>query len=80
MIKRRELNVHIIRSNDFEGSNLRADWKSFQLSIFNLIQNGVKYNKYRGDLIFILSLTPILQFFKTENYDQKQTMDFFKIQ
>ena len=29
IIKRRELNVHIMRTNDFEGSNIRADWKSF---------------------------------------------------
>jgi hypothetical protein len=79
MIKRRELNVHLFRTNDFEQANLRGDWKSFELAIFNLIQNGVKYNKYRGDLIFLLTLTPINEYFKNENFDQRQTQEFFKV-
>ena len=29
LIKNREINVHIIRRNDFEKALLKADWKNF---------------------------------------------------
>ena len=38
---------------------LKGDWKNYQLAIFNMIQNGVKYNTFKGDLVFILSLKEI---------------------
>lgn len=45
--------------NNFKEQSLKGDWKSYQLAIFNMIQNGVKYNSYKGDLIFIQSLKKI---------------------
>ena len=56
LIKNREINVHLIRRNDFENAMLKADWKNFQLAIFNIIQNGIKYNQFKGDLIILLKL------------------------
>ena len=47
----------MIRRNDFENAMLKADWKNFQLAIFNIIQNGIKYNQFKGDLIILLKLT-----------------------
>ena len=37
VIKNREINVHLMRINDFDHAILKADWKNFQLAIFNLI-------------------------------------------
>ena len=36
MIKRKEINVHILRKTEFS-SDIKADWKNFQLVIFNMI-------------------------------------------
>ena len=71
MIKRRELNVHIYRSGQFDIEPLKADWMNFQLSIFNLLQNAIKYNKFKGDIIFILKLTPIGQFFADQSFTRE---------
>ena len=35
---------------------MKADWKSFQLVMFNLVQNSTKYNNYKGDVIIKLEL------------------------
>lgn len=56
LIKNREINVHMIRKNDFNQGILKADWKNFQLAIFNIIQNGIKYNQFKGDLMILLKL------------------------
>lgn len=36
-----------------------ADFKCFQLILYNLIQNAVKYNKIEGSIIVIFSLQHI---------------------
>ena len=69
MIKRKELNIHIIREEGFRNFELVADWANFQLAVFNLVQNGIKYNRFRGDLIFLLSIKPIKKKIKFEEYN-----------
>ena len=80
MIKRREINFHIYRARQFEADALKADWLSFQLSIFNLIQNAVKYNKFRGDIVLILSLRPLRQYFRDQSFNSNQKEQFLKSQ
>lgn len=38
---------------------LFSDWKNYQLAIFNLVQNSVKYNMFKGDIIFIIRVLPL---------------------
>jgi len=55
-IKSKKLNVQILRRTSFDLEEYQADWKNFQLCIFNLIQNAVKYNTYKGDILIIIGL------------------------
>ena len=38
------------------GKTLFTDWKHYQLAMFNLIQNSIKFNNIRGKVIVSLSL------------------------
>jgi len=38
-----------------------ADWTNYQLILFNLIQNAVKYNLYKGDIVLLLTCRPVKQ-------------------
>ena len=54
-IMEHKLSVYIVRLNDFKGSWIEADWKYYKLVLFNIVQNAVKYNHYKGDLVIMLS-------------------------
>jgi len=34
---------------------MKADWDNYELILFNLIQNAVKYNNTQGDIFIIVS-------------------------
>ena len=53
LIVRRRHNVHL-RMQIESGINMIADWGLYQLILFNLVQNSVKYNKARDGDIMIL--------------------------
>ena len=38
---------------------MRQDWDKFQLIIFNILQNAVKYNKFEGSILIILDCLPV---------------------
>lgn len=60
MIENRQINVHIFKNFDLDEKFLHADWDKFELAIFNLIQNSIKYNQRKGgDLVFILKLNKL---------------------
>ena len=44
-----------VKSHKFE-SRVKADWKLYQLIIFNIIQNAVKYNKPKGEINICLKI------------------------
>ena len=47
LIKKKELNVII--NNQIEGSvSIVLNWKDYQLILFHVIQNAVKYNVIKG--------------------------------
>lgn len=48
--------MHIFKDFDGEKMYLHADWTKFKLVLFNLIQNSIKYNYNRGDIVFIMKL------------------------
>ena len=53
-IKSKQLNVYIAQKQvpDFK---IKADWDNYELIMFNLIQNAVKYNVMKGDIYIIVS-------------------------
>jgi len=48
-IKKKKMNVSVQRKN-IERPSIKADWRLYQLIIFNIVQNAVKYNKREGDI------------------------------
>ena len=54
---------------------LISDWKMYELILFNILQNAVKYNKpMDGDIIIVLSCKP-----QTHDYrDQSKSSEAFK--
>lgn len=38
---------------------MKADWDSYQLVLFNIVQNAVKYNNIKGDLIVVMNCSPL---------------------
>ena len=37
---------------------MKQDWDKFQLIIFNILQNAVKYNKFEGSIVIIINCLP----------------------
>ena len=52
------LNVYLIRKTnmDFE---LITDWKSYEMILFNILQNAIKFNQLEGDIVMIIKLNPV---------------------
>ena len=45
---------------NFDSSmHIKADWLNYQLILFNMIQNSVKYNKFKGDIFVIIKCLPV---------------------
>lgn len=51
--------VIILWKQIIEFNELIADWKKFELALFNIVQNAVKYNSRGGVIAIILSLFSI---------------------
>ena len=43
-IQSRSIAVYIARRNNFSDLIMTTDWKKYQLVVFNILQNAVKYN------------------------------------
>ena len=53
-IQAQNIKVYFGRKSKYN-MEIKADWKKYQLIVFNIIQNAVKYNKYNGTLIVLTS-------------------------
>ena len=53
-IDKKEINVYLVQRID-HNFTLISDWNRYELILFNIIQNAVKYNSQRGDIIIVLS-------------------------
>ena len=49
-----QLNVYCVRVDDFH-CFLGLDWNLYQLIVFNIVQNAIKYNRSEGDIVIMLS-------------------------
>ena len=38
---------------------LIADWKCYELILFNILQNAVKFNQLEGDIILLVKVNPV---------------------
>lgn len=70
-ILRQEISLFI--STNFDQSMLiKADWLNYQLILFNMIQNSVKYNKFKGDIFIIIKCLPLQKKIKLQNKLHRQ--------
>ena len=80
-ITSRNLKIFIVKKRDFNFV-IKFDWTMYQLSLFNMIQNAVKYNQFLGNILIVLDCKPIQQQNAGKNYqkikydEQKETHIF----
>jgi len=54
------INVYFLQNNNSVGMKVITDWKVYELILFNILQNAVKYNKIEGDIIIAINIFPLL--------------------
>ena len=78
-ILRQEISLFI--STNFDQSMLiKADWLNYQLILFNMIQNSVKYNKFKGDIFIIIKCLPLQKKIKLQNKLHRQMSKSLDVQ
>ena len=65
-ISSRNLKVFIVKKRDFNFI-IKFDWTMYQLSLFNMIQNAVKYNQFLGNILIVLDCRPIQKIQSDQN-------------
>ena len=55
LIKKKELNVKIIKQTE-DNISIVINWKDYQLILFHVVQNAVKYNITKGLIEIIYSV------------------------
>ena len=55
LIKKKELNVNIIKQTE-DNISIVINWKDYQLMLFHVVQNAVKYNITKGLIEIICSV------------------------
>ena len=48
-IKKKKMKIDM-SSKDLSRPSMKADWRLYQLIIFNIVQNAIKYNKREGTI------------------------------
>lgn len=38
---------------------LITDWKSYEMILFNILQNAIKFNALEGDIVVVIKLNPV---------------------
>lgn len=51
-----KIKVFISIGEEAKGRLITADWKSYELILFNVIQNAVKYNSQDGNIVILANL------------------------
>jgi len=58
-IFKRRHNIHLITKLE-PNISMETDWSLYELILFNLVQNAVKYNKsYDGDVVIAIKCKPL---------------------
>ena len=53
-IQTREISVYLAWKTIHSKKVIEADWHKYQLILFNIIQNAVKYNNQKGVILIVL--------------------------
>ena len=55
-----------------------TDWKLYELILFNIFQNSIKYNKnFDGDVVIILTCKPLRKEKRKKTTDSQVQVDHF---
>jgi len=71
-LQSKHINVYLLIRKS-TSVNISTDWKRFEIILFNIIQNAVKYNRIEGDILIMLSVSA-----KNENDLRKLKAGFLK--
>ena len=52
------VNLYLIRKQNLN-LELITDWKCYELILFNILQNSIKFNKIEGDIVIIIKINPV---------------------
>ena len=55
-VSRQELDVYIALT--YLQMPMKADWSRYVLILFNIIQNAVKFNLFKGEIVILLKCLP----------------------
>lgn len=61
--------VNLIDSLDVHG--LFADWTNYELTLFNIVQNAVKFNTFAGSIHILISCLPMSKRKGSEDYSSR---------
>ena len=50
--------MYLIRKTNLN-YELITDWKSYEMILFNILQNAIKFNQNSGDVVIIMKLNPV---------------------
>ena len=56
-INQQNIKIFIAFANDCK--HLKADWVKYELILFNILQNAVKYNRFGGEILILLRCLPM---------------------
>lgn len=70
MIRNSNINVYTVRKNTNFGQ-METDWDKYQLILFNIIQNAVKYNMIDGNILIALKCMPMKSNSPKNIFEQK---------
>lgn len=65
----RNLKIFIAKKSNFNFI-IKNDWVMYQLILFNIIQNAVKYNIFEGNIIVLLDCKPKIKLEDINNLNQ----------
>ena len=56
----KSLQVYFCRKSEFKGE-IQLDWARYELIVFNLLQNAIKYNQFMGAVVVIVDVYRSMQ-------------------
>lgn len=58
MITSKDLQIFLLKMQKQE-FQVKQDWAMYQLILFNIMQNAIKYNRNHGKIVVQLDFTPV---------------------
>jgi len=58
-IETQHINVYTVFTNFTKNYKVKTDWDCYELILFNVFQNAVKYNRIEGEIVILLTLSPL---------------------